>query len=51
MSSHGSILSRDKKMTDFEIDWDNVFAFLEMIIGAALFGTVIYLFVLISFSF
>ena len=33
------------------IDWDNVFSLLEMIIGAALFGAVIYIFALISFSF
>lgn len=33
------------------IDWDNVFALLEMIIGASLFGVIIYIFVLISFSF
>ena len=38
-------------MFDFEIDWDNVFALLEMIIGAALFGVIIYIFALLSFSF
>lgn len=33
------------------IDWDNVFTLLEMIVGSALFGVIIYIFVLISFSF
>lgn len=37
-------------MFDFEIDWDNVFALLEMIIGASLFGVIIYIFALLSFS-
>ena len=36
-------------MLDFEIDWNNIFALAEMVLGAALFGAVIYLFVLISF--
>ena len=36
-------------MLDFEIDWDNILALVEMIIGACLFGAVIYLFILISF--
>lgn len=38
-------------MLDFEIDWDNVLTLAEMIVGASLFGVVIYLFVLLSFSF
>jgi hypothetical protein len=33
------------------IDWDNVFTLLEMIIGATLFGAVLYIFTLLSFSF
>ena len=33
------------------IDWNNVFDLLEMIVGASIFGAILYIFILISFSF